>query len=122
MYRDRTIGVVVPAYNEEKLIARTVTTMPAFVDRVIVVDDHSPDRTGEIVAELREQDSRIVLIRHEENRGVGGAISTGYIWCRDNDVDIAVVMAGDGQMDPVDLRLPPKTKATPKGGLINAFL
>jgi glycosyltransferase involved in cell wall biosynthesis len=48
-------------------------------------------------------DPRIHLIRHEVNGGVGKAFSTGYVWCRDHDVDIAVVMAGDGQMDPADL-------------------
>lgn len=103
MYREKRIGVVVPAYNEETLISRTVTTMPDFVDHIIVVDDLSRDRTAEVVAGLAEKDPRITLIRHERNRGVGGAISTGYVWCRDHDVDIAVVMAGDAQMDPADL-------------------
>ena len=90
MYREKIIGVVVPAYKEEKLIGRTVTTMPDFVDHIIVVDDCSPDRTSEVVRELGEKDSRVVLLRHEQNQGVGGAISTGYVWCRDNDVDVAV--------------------------------
>jgi glycosyltransferase involved in cell wall biosynthesis len=45
----------------------------------------------------------VVVIRHEQNQGVGGAIATGYIWARDHDIDIAVVMAGDGQMDPGDM-------------------
>jgi glycosyltransferase involved in cell wall biosynthesis len=103
MYHENRISVVVPAYMEETQIARTIETMPDCVDNIVVVDDCSPDRTVEIVKEIAQKDSRVVLIVHEENRGVGGAISTGYIWCRENDVDIAVVMAGDGQMDPVDL-------------------
>ncbi len=103
MYRDKKIAVVVPAYNEETQIKRTVTTIPDFIDRIVVVDDLSKDRTHEIIAELAQKDSRIINIRHEKNRGVGGSISTGYVWCRDNDIDIAVVMAGDGQMDPDDL-------------------
>ncbi len=103
MYRDKTIGVVVPAYNEETLIGRTVTTMPDFVDHIIVVDDCSSDRTSEIAGELKREDSRVVLIRHQQNRGVGGSISTGYVWCREHQVDLAVVMAGDAQMDPSDL-------------------
>ena len=103
MYREKTIGVVVPAYKEELLISRTVTTMPDFVDHIIVVDDCSPDRTSEIVEQLKAEDARVELIRHEKNQGVGGAISTGYVWCRDHDVDVAVVMAGDAQMDPADL-------------------
>lgn len=103
MYRDHSIAIVIPAYNEELLITRTVTTLPDFVDHIIVVDDKSKDRTSEIVTSLSANDSRVHLIRHEVNKGVGGAISTGYVWCRENNIDIAVVMAGDGQMDPLDL-------------------
>lgn len=103
MYRGKTIGVVVPAHNEEILIARTVTTMPDFVDHIVVIDDVSEDRTVEVVEGLAREDERVVLLRHEVNGGVGAAISTGYVWCRDHDLDIAVVMAGDAQMDPDDL-------------------
>ncbi|MFH0925184.1 MAG: glycosyltransferase [bacterium] len=46
---------------------------------------------------------RIVLIQHEINQGVGGAIATGYKWARDNDFNLAVIMDGDGQMNPNDL-------------------
>jgi glycosyltransferase involved in cell wall biosynthesis len=103
MYREKTICVVVPAYNEERLIAQAVTSIPDFVDCITVVDDGSSDSTPKIVEDIISQDARVRLIRHETNRGVGAAIGTGYIWCRDNDVDIAVVMAGDAQMDPADL-------------------
>lgn len=103
MYRNHSIGVVVPAYNEETQIERTVRTMPDYVDKIIVVDDRSKDRTAEIVEKLKFEDDRVILIRHEKNGGVGKAIGTGYIWCRENDIDIAVVMAGDAQMDPLDM-------------------
>lgn len=103
MYKERSIGVVIPAYNEELLIHRTLSTLPPFIDKVIVVDDRSADRTADIAEELARDDQRIVVIRREVNGGVGAAIRTGYIWCREHDVDVAVVMAGDGQMDPADL-------------------
>ncbi len=103
MYQEKKIGVVVPAYNEERLIIKTVEGMPDYIDAIVVVNDKSSDSTADVVAGLAENDPRVVLINHEENQGVGGAISTGYVWCRDNDVDIAVVMAGDNQMDPDDL-------------------
>ncbi len=103
MYRDKKIGIVVPAYNEETQIERTLRTMPDFVDRMVVVDDFSPDATSVVVRRVAEADARVHLIRHETNRGVGAAIGAGYAWCRDHDIDIAVVMAGDGQMDPDDL-------------------
>lgn len=104
MYKGKTVGVVVPAYNEEKLIGRTIDTIPAFVDRIIVVDDASHDATVERVQKgVAGQPGRVILIRHEINQGVGGAIATGYKWCRDHEMDVAVVMAGDAQMDPDDL-------------------
>lgn len=102
MYRDRTIAVVVPAYNEDKLVGRVIETMPSFVDRIVVVDDKSTDRTADAVRGY-QTDERVVLIQHEENQGVGGAIVTGYRWVLDREVDVAVVMAGDAQMDPQDL-------------------
>ncbi len=104
MYRDKTVGVVIPAYNEEKLIGRVIETMPEFVDKMIVVNDNSSDRTAEIVREKMGRDpDRIVLIDLEENLGVGGAICEGYKWARDEAIDLTAVMAGDAQMDPEDL-------------------
>jgi len=104
LYKKKIIGVVVPAYNEAKLIGRTLDTLPDFVDWVVVVDDCSQDETVERVLErVAEQPERVILIQHQVNQGVGGAIATGYKWCRDHQVDVAVVMAGDAQMDPADL-------------------
>ena len=104
MYQGSTIAVVVPAYNEEKLLGRVIETMPDYVDRVVVVDDCSQDGTAETVRRyLPQMGERLLLIRHETNQGVGGAIATGYKWCRDHEADVAAVMAGDAQMDPADL-------------------
>ena len=98
------ISVIVPAYNEEKLIGQTLTSMPDFVDKIIVVDDKSTDNTAKIVVETAENDQKkIHLLQHEANQGVGGAIVTGYKMARDLDMDVTVVMAGDAQMDPDDL-------------------
>jgi glycosyltransferase involved in cell wall biosynthesis len=103
MYRDKKIAVIVPAHNEEKLIGKVLKMAPVFVDHIVVIDDASSDRTGDIVKTHQEEDPRITLIRHEINEGVGGAIVTGYKWARDHEIDISVVMAGDAQMDPADL-------------------
>ncbi len=104
MYKEKTIGVVVPAYNEEKLIGRVIETMPEFVDAIIIVDDVSQDDTVKIVKKYKAKlKSRLVLIEHEKNQGVGGAILTGYGYAADNNIDITAVMAGDAQMDPNEL-------------------
>ncbi len=100
MYRGHRIGVVVPAYNEEMLIGETLSGIPDYVDKIYVVDDGSTDRTTEIVKEFAKKDSRIILIRHERNRGVGAAIVSGYKRALEDGMDIVAVMAGDNQMDP----------------------
>ncbi|MFC1975133.1 glycosyltransferase family 2 protein [Chloroflexota bacterium] len=104
MYKDKLIGVVVPAYNEEKLIGRVIETMPDFIDKIIIVDDYSQDETPSIVRHYQNStDERVLLLEHKSNQGVGGAIATGYQWSRDHEIEVAVVMAGDAQMDPSDL-------------------
>lgn len=102
MLSGKSIAVIVPCYNEATQIARVVETMPQSVDAIIIIDDASVDQTRTIATQLATIDRRIVLISHETNQGVGGAIATGYKFARDHNVDIAVVMAGDGQMDPSD--------------------
>jgi len=94
---------VIPAYNEETQIGRVIETMPDFVDKMVIIDDSSRDKTIMKVREYQSSNNRIELIIHTQNHGVGGAIATGYKWARDHDFDVAAVMAGDGQMDPKDL-------------------
>ncbi len=150
MLKSKTIAVVVPAYNEETQIKKVIDGMPDFVDRVIIVNDKSKDRTATIVKEAIDQadeeltalkkvhwepsknpydmatnvyyelleaeekrytpseifasdSSRIVLISHTQNGGVGAAIASGYKYARDFGIDCTAVMAGDAQMDPAEL-------------------
>ena len=101
MLDGKRVAVVVPAHDEERLIAETIGSIPDFVDRVYVVDDKSKDGTVAAVRALT--DPRVVLIEHERNLGVGGAIITGYERARDDGIDVTAVMAADAQMDPGDL-------------------
>jgi glycosyltransferase involved in cell wall biosynthesis len=101
MYGQLSVAVVVPAYNEIAKITRTITSVPAFVDRIIVVDDGSSDGTGEAAARLFRRGLEVV--RHPQNRGVGSAIASGYRRALELGVGAACVMAGDAQMDPADL-------------------
>jgi glycosyltransferase involved in cell wall biosynthesis len=104
MYLKKTISVVVPAYNEEKLIGETLRTIPSFVDKIIVVDDRSNDSTVTVVRAIGKKDKRVLLLEHAVNQGVGGAIITGYKQAVELKVDVTAVMAGDNQMDPNDLQ------------------
>lgn len=95
------IGVVIPAYRVARHIEEVVRTIPDFVSRIIVVDDASPDDTSERVRALG--DPRVTLLRHPQNRGVGGAMLTGFGEAQRLGLDIVVKMDGDGQMDPAQL-------------------
>jgi glycosyltransferase involved in cell wall biosynthesis len=99
VYDGKTVAVVVPAYNEEPLVASTCENIPDFVDRIILVDDASTDAT----ADRAKRDPRVELIEHERNQGVGAAIVTGYRRAIAEEIDVTCVMAADGQMDPDDL-------------------
>ena len=105
MYKDKLVCVVVPAYNEELLIGKVIIDMPDYIDHIVVVNDKSTDGTVAEVERYAQTHKRVVLINHEKNQGVGGAIASGYKWARDQEVDVAVVMAGDAQMDPSNLPL-----------------
>ena len=98
------VVVIVPAYAEQARITGVLRGLPDFVDRAIVIDDASPDATYEAACSVH--DARFSVLRHGSNRGVGGAIVTGYGHALGESGgvnDAFVVMAGDGQMDPADL-------------------
>ncbi len=97
------VSIVVPAYNEEAQIGRVIETMPDYIDKIVIIDDKSLDNTIKVVEEYGKGNDKIILVCHERNLGVGGAIASGYKWARDHEFDVAVVMAGDGQMSPGDL-------------------
>jgi glycosyltransferase involved in cell wall biosynthesis len=104
MYQNKKIGIIVPAYNVENLIRKVIETMPKFVDLIIVVNDASNDKTAEIIKSYQRQiGERLILIEHQKNLGVGGAIISGYKKAKELNIDVSVVMAGDAQMDPNDL-------------------
>jgi glycosyltransferase involved in cell wall biosynthesis len=101
MLEGKRVAVVVPAFDEEALIATTLAGIPEFVDNVIVVDDASRDGTA--AAAAATTDGRVEVITHEKNEGVGAAILTGYRRALEDEIDVTCVMAADNQMDPSDL-------------------
>jgi len=103
MYKGKTIGVVIPAHNEASQIGRVIETMPHYVDEIIIVDDNSTDNTISVIEGYQPKSPNITLIRHEKNKGVGGAMATAYKYARDRGLDVAVRMDGDGQMAPEDM-------------------
>lgn len=102
MLLGQRFAVVIPAFNTGSRVRRVVETLPPFVDLAVIVDDASTDDTRAVLAELGRAGAAVVL-RHGENRGVGGALATGYREALARGAELVAVMAGDAQMDPADL-------------------
>ena len=97
MYKGMHVAVVIPAKDEGEHIGNVLSTIPEFVDRVVVVDDGSKDNTAKLV-----KNADLIQL---EGDGVGAAIDAGHqhlLRVLEDDF-ISVVMAGDGQMDPDDM-------------------
>lgn len=92
------VCVVIPMYRVEAYIQSVIAGLPEWVWRIIVVDDASPDCSAERVQELN--DPRIILVRHEKNQGVGGAVLSGFNRALEIGGRVAVKVDGDGQMSP----------------------
>ena len=95
MFKNKKISVVIPCYNEEKTIGKVLKEMPDFVDEIIVVDNNSSDMTAEIA---RKYGARVIK---EKNQGVGWATQRGMMSAKG---DVLVIMDGDGQHNPCDIR------------------
>jgi len=93
--------VVLPAYNEARALAAVVARIPAWVTGIIVVDDASTDDTLTVAQSLT--DSRVTVLHHDDNRGVGGAMVTGYRAALEAGYDVVVKMDADDQMDADEL-------------------
>ncbi len=97
------IVVVIPAYKVEKQIVRTLAQIPLYIRYIIVVNDASPDNTEKNISQAQKLDDRIILISHEENKGVGGAMVSGFRKAIELEAQIVIKIDGDGQMSSYDL-------------------
>lgn len=93
------VAVVIPSFRVTRHILGVIAGIGPEVSRIYVVDDKCPDRSGELVRTTCS-DSRVRVIEHAENQGVGGAVMTGYQAAIKDGMDIIVKVDGDGQMNP----------------------
>jgi dolichol-phosphate mannosyltransferase len=94
------VAVVIPSYRVEEQIADVISRVPSCVRTIIAVEDKSPDSTGPLLDELARVDTRLLVIHHEHNCGVGGATKSGYREALKRGAEIVVKLDGDGQMKP----------------------
>jgi dolichol-phosphate mannosyltransferase len=95
------IAVVVPCYKVLQHIEGVLDSVPDYVSDVVLVDDASPDQTGELLDRLQKrQPGRVHVLHLPVNRGVGGAVLAGFQKALELNADVIVKLDGDGQMDP----------------------
>jgi dolichol-phosphate mannosyltransferase len=99
------VAAVIPCFKVKAHIADVIAAMPQSVTWIVCVDDCCPDGSGDLIATIAEQNKRVILVRHSQNQGVGGAMLTGYRAALERGADILVKMDGDGQMDAALLPL-----------------
>jgi glycosyltransferase involved in cell wall biosynthesis len=95
---NRSLVVIIPAYQAEVGIIEVINKIPDYVDWIIVVNDASRDNTSSLVKKVN--DKRIILLNHDKNMGVGGAMVTGFQKALGLRADLIAKIDADGQMDP----------------------
>jgi dolichol-phosphate mannosyltransferase len=98
-FHKHSIVAVIPCYRVEREIQSVLQDVPSYIKHIVVVDDASPDSTRDLVTASAKIDSRILLMRHPSNLGVGGAMITGYKKALELGAQVVVKIDGDGQMD-----------------------
>jgi glycosyltransferase involved in cell wall biosynthesis len=102
-FTEFNIAAVIPAYGVERDIQSVLSGLPTYIKHIIVVDDASPDLSASLVTAAAKKDKRITLILHLENRGVGGAMISGFRKALEFGAQIVIKIDGDGQMNPVHI-------------------
>jgi len=98
-FKNHTIAVVIPCYKVEQHIQKVVAEIPGYITSIILVNDASPDNTGEILDKLAIENSKIKIIHHLKNQGVGGSMVSGFKEAIKQNMDAVIKIDGDGQMD-----------------------
>ena len=98
-----TTSVVIPCYNVGEHVEEVISGLPDEITWIIAVNDCSTDNTESVLLRLQTENKKLIYIRHEKNKGVGGAMMTGYKKSLELKADLCIKMDGDGQMDPANI-------------------
>lgn len=94
------VAVVIPCYRVKAKILEVIRSIGPEVHDILVVDDKCPEESGRYVA-AQNRDERVKVLYHEVNKGVGGAVVSGYVEALKRGATVVVKVDGDGQMDPL---------------------
>ena len=76
MHRALKVAAIISAYNEERLVGKTIDTLPGFVDEIIVTNDGSTDDTKGVLERKAAADPRITVVDNPQNLGLGASLRT----------------------------------------------
>lgn len=93
------IAVIIPCYNVAQQIKNVVTTLPLSINMIVLVNDCSSDSTSVVLEEIQRENPEVIVLNHSQNKGVGGAMITGFKYVLEKNIDIIIKIDGDGQMD-----------------------
>lgn len=99
MEKNQTVAVIIPCYKVEDKIEEVLHNLPACVDFIITVNDCSPDFTRVLLEKAAKNNSKIQIINHDKNQGVGGSMISGFKKAIELRADIIIKLDGDGQMN-----------------------
>jgi len=99
IFENHSIAVVIPCYKVEAHIQKVVAEIPDYITSIILVDDASPDKTGEILDKLATENPKIKVLHHPKNQGVGGAMISGFQEAIKQNNEVVIKIDGDGQMN-----------------------
>lgn len=101
MYRNIKVAVIIPCYNEEKLIQKTINTLPDSVDYVIAVNDASKDNTLAVLQEISKKNKKVMVLDNDLNGGIGYSLKNGFQYAIEYTDAVAIgIVSGDAQCDP----------------------
>ena len=112
------LGLLLPAYNEEKTIQAVIKEAKKFLpaNEILVVDDGSSDRTSELASRMK-----VKVLRHETNLGKGEALRTGFKYFLTKPIDFVIIIDADMQYRPKDAWIILEALKNKKGDFISGF-
>lgn len=106
----KSLAVVIPVHNEERIIKKTVSKVLSELNKLsvnsllLIINDGSTDKTQDLLHELSRKYSKLKILKHNKNKGYGGAIQTGISYCLLKKIDYALFMDSDLTNDPKEIK------------------